>query len=84
MAKNKKQPIISSGMKGKVFDSFSALGAALGIKPNVQEDNYSKKCKYCGTEMVNIPGTNVWVCHGKNEEGKDCGNRVTARVRPAM
>lgn len=83
MAKNKKN-VIPASLRGKVFNSFGSLGAAMGITPSVKEDNYTKECKLCGAGMVNVPGTNVWVCPGKNDKGEDCGNRLTARVRPAI
>lgn len=86
MAKNKnnrrqEQRLIPDSMVGRTFSSFGDLGNAIGVKLNTPEDTYSKECNRCGSKMVRVPGTNVWVCHGKNDKGEDCGNRLAARVR---
>lgn len=72
----------------KVFDSFSALGQALKVKPAEPATPKSMKCRKCGSVMRNISGTNVFICDGQVEkvEGKEkrvepCGNRAFTSVR---
>lgn len=66
-----------------VFNSFGDLGAALGIVPYARKER-DKTCNRCGSNMVHLPGTNVYLCEGKSEDGDDCGNRIFSRVRTAF
>ncbi|MBQ7792664.1 MAG: hypothetical protein IJ367_04150 [Clostridia bacterium] len=81
---------IPAKMTGKIFNSLTDLGVALGFTTPERPTPKAKNCRKCGTAMRNIPGTNVWVCDGMVEQEKDgnkkmvpCGNRAMTSVRPA-
>lgn len=65
----------------KKFTSFSELGKAMGVKPKARKDAPAVKCVVCGAEMRNVPGTNVYLCTGKNDEGEDCGRYICKSSR---
>lgn len=80
---------IPSSAKNKSYDSLSALGAALGVKPAEQLTPKAKKCRKCGKPMRQVPGTNVWLCDSMVEVEKDgvkkmvpCGNRAITAINP--
>lgn len=82
--------IIPPAMSGKRFAALSDLGSVLGFKAQEQPTPKAKNCRKCGTAMRNIPGTNVWVCDGMVEQGKDgvkkmvpCNNRAVTCINPA-
>ena len=60
----------------KSFATFAELGAALNIhrKP-AEKKSISKKCFKCGGDMVQVPGTNVYVC--QENGNKPCDERET-------
>lgn len=69
----------------KTFNSFAALGAALGVKPEeAPQRPDTKKCFKCGGNMVRVANTNVYVCTGqiKNKKGEltDCPNSTLAKA----
>lgn len=68
----------------KKFTSFSELGKAMGVKPKARKDASTVKCVVCGAEMRNVPGTNVFLCTGKNDEGEDCGRYILKSSRRAV
>lgn len=61
------------------FNSFSELGEHMGVKPRKRMPHNTKKCLSCGGEMVRVPGTNVFICHGKDEEGNPCKRRALSK-----
>lgn len=67
---------------GRVFNSLSELGTAFGLKPAEPPTPKAKKCRKCGSVMSQVPGTNVWLCSGKTEDGKPCTNRALTSVSP--
>lgn len=77
----KKKKLIPNAMNGKVFNSMSDLGAALGIKAHEPPTPRDKKCRKCGAVMQQLPGTNVWLCPGTTDDGKPCGNRALTSVQ---
>lgn len=71
--------LIKDDMKGRVFDSLAALGAAFGMKSEEREVS-GKSCRKCGGQMRYIPGSNVWVCGNPLKDGKGiCNNRIITR-----
>lgn len=80
---------IPKSAKNKSYDSLSALGSALGVKPAEQPTPKAKKCRKCGKPMRQVSGTNVWLCDSMVEVEKDgvkkmvpCGNRAITAVNP--
>lgn len=71
---------IPSSAQNKSYDSLSALGAALGVKPTEQPPK-AKNCRKCGHPMRQVYGTNVWVCDGEVEM-VPCNNRAITGVGP--
>lgn len=86
MSNNKKfkndsqKGIIPKSMKGMVFNSLSALGAAFGCEAPEPKPR-GRACRKCGAPMHNPEGTNVWLCTGVNEDGKACNNRLFSGVK---
>lgn len=54
------------------IQSFAALGAAWNATHDAknqvglpaQKEQKPRKCRFCGSEMEHIAGSNVYVCHG--------------------
>lgn len=65
----------------KKFNNFADFGKYMKVSPRPKKDAPATKCAICGTAMTNIPGTNVFVCPGKNEEGKLCERSFCKPVR---
>lgn len=65
------------------FTSFEDMGVAMGVTKKGKRER-SKICNRCGSEMIHLPGTNVYLCEGKAENGDDCGNRLFIRVKSAV
>lgn len=63
-----------------VFASFEELGRYKGITPTEPKPKRAKTCRKCGAVLREIPGTNVMICDGADEDGKPCGNRVLKSV----
>lgn len=66
--------------KQKVIHSLSELAGYKGARPARPLTPKSKFCSSCGEKMVNIEGTNVWVCHGTNDKGEPCNKRLIIPV----
>ena len=58
--------------------SFAELGKVFRIQPKARKAPQFR-CRKCGTMMDNVPGTNVYLCNGKNSEGEPCTNRLFSR-----
>lgn len=56
----------------KKFNCFSDYGKFRGIKPRQPKTPAEVKCKVCGSVMRHVPGTNVFVCTGEDNDGKPC------------
>lgn len=63
------------------FTSFEDMGVAMGIAKKGKRER-SKICARCGSEMTNLPGTNIYLCTGKSKTG-ECGNRLFLKVKTA-
>lgn len=44
------------------FNSFKAMGAALGMKAPKAKPEKERKCPDCGGELRRVGTTNVWMC----------------------
>lgn len=66
------------------FDSFAALGAAMGFKEPQRKTPKAKKCSICGGTFRQVEGTNVLLCTGtvKNKDGvsEPCKKRLFVRA----
>lgn len=65
------------------FSSFAEFGRAMGVTPKARKDAPTVKCAVCGGDMRHIDGTNVFMCTGKDDEGKDCGRFICKSSRRA-
>lgn len=58
------------------YNNFIDFAAAeFGIKPKKRKEK-PFYCRKCGSEMIHVPGTNVFLCEHKTSDGVLCGNRV--------
>ncbi len=64
----------------KKVHSFVEMGRVMGVHKTEDDKPKTKRCRKCGGVMSNIPGTNVFLCSGKTEDGP-CKNRVFATPR---
>lgn len=64
----------------KKFQSFKELGRVMGIRKEKEDKPKTKRCRKCGGVMNNVPGTNVFLCTGKTDDGP-CENRAFASPR---
>lgn len=57
------------------INSLDELSTFLNVKIKHKSSNEKTlKCKKCGNDMSHIENTNIYICTGKTEDGKDCGN----------
>lgn len=63
----------------KVYNSFAALGEAMGIKAPIIKEK-PRNCKNCGQPLRHINGTNVYVCDYANVEDKEFHNGTQVQV----
>ena len=57
--------------------TMNELARIFGVEKHEPRPVKNKTCRKCGGEMVNVPGTNVFICQGKG--GKPCDNRTYAK-----
>lgn len=61
------------------FNSFSELAWVFGVRPKAQQEK-PVYCRVCGCQMDRVGDSNVYFCHGKTNDGKNCTNRLIKAV----
>lgn len=64
----------------KVYNSFAALGEAMGIKVPTPVEEEPRKCKNCGNPLRHISGTNVYVCDYASMEDVELAKGTNVQV----